>query len=81
MRTAYLEKRQFRFYRIIITQTLFGPWALIREWGRIGSSGTVREAPYDSEQEALEAGEKLMKQKTTRRGYRLIFCNSADAIL
>jgi hypothetical protein len=34
MRVAYLEKRdlekrQIRFYRIIITQTLFGPWALI----------------------------------------------------
>lgn len=75
MKAAYLEKRdlekrQFRFYRIIITQTLFGPWALIREWGRIGSPGTIREAWYDSEQEALEAGEKLMKQKT-RRGYQL----------
>jgi predicted DNA-binding WGR domain protein len=72
MRAAYLEKRntekrQFRFYRIIITQTLFGPWALIREWGRIGSPGTVREAWYDSEKEALEASEKLMKQKTRRR--------------
>jgi predicted DNA-binding WGR domain protein len=86
MRATYLEKRdtekqQFRFYRIIITQTLFGLWDLIREWGRIGSPGTVREASHGSEPEALEAGEKLMKQKTTRRGYRLIFCNSADAIL
>jgi predicted DNA-binding WGR domain protein len=74
MRAAYLEKRdtekrQFRFYRIIITQTLFGPWALIRELGRIGSPGTVREVWYDSKQEALEAGEKLMKQKA-KRGYR-----------
>ncbi|EDZ65214.1 WGR domain superfamily [Nitrosococcus oceani AFC27] len=73
---AYLEKRnpekrQFRFYRIMITQTLFGSWAMIREWGRIGSPGTVREVWFDSEQEALEAGEKLMNQKT-RRGYQVI---------
>jgi hypothetical protein len=46
-----LEKQQFRFYRIIITQTLFGPRALIQEWGRIGSPGTVWEAWHDSEQE------------------------------
>lgn len=48
MRATYLEKRQFRFYRIIITQTLFGLWALIREWGRIRqprhrSGGVVRQ--------------------------------------
>lgn len=71
MRAAYLEKRdinkqQFRFYRIVITQTLFGSWALIREWGRIGSPGTVREAWYDSEQKTLEAGEKPMRQKAKR---------------
>lgn len=70
MRAIYLEKRQFRFYRIIITQTLFGPWALIREWGRIGGPSFVREVWYDSEQEDLAAGRKLMKQKTGR-GYQL----------
>jgi predicted DNA-binding WGR domain protein len=64
-----IEKRQARFYRIMITRTLFGPWALIREWGRIGSPGTVREVWFDSEQEAMKAGEKLMRRKN-RRGYR-----------
>jgi hypothetical protein len=29
MKAAYLENRQFRFYRIIITQTLFGLWAIV----------------------------------------------------
>ena len=26
-----------------VTQTIFGDWALIREWGRIGLPGTIRE--------------------------------------
>jgi predicted DNA-binding WGR domain protein len=68
LRQSRLEKRQFRFYRIIIT-TLFDPWALIRERRRIGSLGTVREAWYDSEQEAVEAGAALLKQKI-KRGYQ-----------
>ena len=73
MMAVYLEKRdpdkrQHRFYRIMVTRTLFGPWSMIRERGRIGSSGTVRETWYDSEQDALDAGGKLLKQKT-KRGY------------
>jgi predicted DNA-binding WGR domain protein len=31
------------FYAMHLTQTLFGEWALVAEWGRIGSPGTVRE--------------------------------------
>ena len=43
----YLEKRiparnQKRFYTITVTPTLFGSWAMVREWGRIGQPGTVR---------------------------------------
>ena len=41
MTSIYLEKRvparnQHRFYTITVTRTLFGSWALVREWGRIG---------------------------------------------
>lgn len=35
-----------RFYRMLIAPTLFGEWALIREWGEIGKSGKVRADPY-----------------------------------
>jgi len=31
-----------RFYIVDVTPTLFGEWALVREWGRRGSPGTVR---------------------------------------
>jgi predicted DNA-binding WGR domain protein len=47
MSTIYLEKHNpdknmHRFYAMHVTQTIFGDWALIREWGRIGSPGTVQ---------------------------------------
>ena len=44
-----------RFYALYVTQTIFDDWALIREWGRIGSPGTVRENWFDTEKEALNA--------------------------
>lgn len=74
MMSVYLEKRdpakrQFRFYQIRVCQTLFGPWAMIRTWGRIGSAGADKEHWYDSEEEALSAGEKRLQQKT-KRGYQ-----------
>jgi predicted DNA-binding WGR domain protein len=74
MTRRYLEKRdpvhhQQRFYLITITPTLFGSWALVREWGRIGQPGTVRETGYDTEAAAQAAGEALRERKE-RRGYR-----------
>jgi predicted DNA-binding WGR domain protein len=70
----YLERidparNMARFYRIIVTPTLFGDWSLIREWGRIGSPGTVRETWYDDEAAARRAGEQRVQQQL-RRGYR-----------
>lgn len=62
-------KNMRRFYRLDIQPTLFGEFALIREWGRIGSGGTVREAPYPSAELASQALER-MRQVKARRGYR-----------
>lgn len=69
----YLEKRDpdrnmQRFYAMHVTQTIFGDWALIREWGRIGSPGTIRENWFDTKKEALEAEWKLLNQKI-KKGY------------
>ena len=74
MNRLYLEKRDpdknmQRFYAMHITQTIFGDWALIREWGRIGSPGTVREAWFDTEEKAFAAKIKLFHQKG-QKGYR-----------
>jgi predicted DNA-binding WGR domain protein len=76
MTTIYLERREpahnrQRFYTLTVVQTLFGSWTLIREWGRIGHPGTVRETWFETEAAAIEAGAKIRRQKE-RRGYRAI---------
>jgi len=55
-----LERREparnrLRFYTIAVTQTLFDGWALVREWGRIGQPGTVRETWFATESAAIKA--------------------------
>lgn len=64
-------RNQHRFYRITITQTLFGFWTMVREWGRIGHPGAVRKMEFAAEGEACEAGERWGKWKE-QRGYRII---------
>lgn len=76
MSRIYLEKRKSnqnmqRFYAMHVVQTIFGEWALIREWGRIGSGGTVREQWFDTEEEAIAAGNRLQAAKE-KRGYNLL---------
>lgn len=63
------EKNQRRFYGLHLAPTLFGGWSVVREWGRIGSQGTIKTDFFDSEDEALEAMEDL-KGKKLKRGYR-----------
>ena len=57
MLSIHLERREparnrQRFYAILVTPTLFGAWAMVREWGRIGQPGTVRETGFETEGEA-----------------------------
>ena len=61
MTPIHLERREparnrLRFYNIAVTRTLFDRWAVIREWGRIGQRGTVRETWFETETAAIEAG-------------------------
>ena len=76
MPVLYLEKRiparnQKRFYTITVTTTLFGSWAMVREWGRIGQPGTVRETWFETEAAAHEAGVEV-RQRKEKRGYRAV---------
>ena len=58
-----------RFYHLRVEQTLFGGWALIREWGRIGSRrGQTLEEWFDTAEPAQAALRKLEATKR-RRGY------------
>lgn len=54
MTLIYLERREparnrLRFYNIAVTRTLFDRWVVVREWGRIGQPGTVREMEFATE--------------------------------
>lgn len=71
---AYLEKRDparnmQRYYRVSVAPTLFGEFALVREWGRIGQRGGSRmETWFFSETEAISAV-RAMAEAKRRRGY------------
>jgi len=74
--SIYLERREparnrQRFYAITVTPTLFGSWAMVREWGRIGQPGTVREMWFETEAAAVEAGMKV-RQRKEKRGYHAV---------
>ena len=62
------SKNRYRFYRLEIVRGLFGDWGLVREWGRIGSSGRVRTDWFDTEAEAKDARFDIHMAKA-KRGY------------
>lgn len=61
-------KNMARYYRMSLQPTLFGEWAVVREWGRIGRGGQVRTSPFPSEAEATLTMATIECQKA-RRGY------------
>jgi predicted DNA-binding WGR domain protein len=63
------DKNIHRFYQMYVMPGIFGDWSLVREWGRVGSPGTVRKEWFASEAEAVIAGEKLSDVKR-KKGYR-----------
>lgn len=60
-----------RFYALSVQRTLFGEWALVREWGRIGVSGQLRSDLYPSADSAIDALLNIAGQKA-RRGYEAV---------
>lgn len=58
-----------RYYRLTIVETLFGEWAMVREWGRIGGGGQSREHLCGTQEQAAELLERHRAQRV-RRGYR-----------
>ena len=57
-----------RFYTMALQPTLFGEWALLREWGRIGSAGRLVSSRFASEGEAALAMAEHLKAKLSK-GY------------
>ena len=63
------EQNMRRYYQIHIQPSLFGDCDLVREWGRIGSPGTIRTAIYPTQAAATAALAEAVKQRH-KRGYR-----------
>ena len=61
-------KHMRRYYRMDVQPDLFGHWCLMREWGRIGSTGQLRSAPFPTPNAAQAALDKQRRAKE-RRGY------------
>ena len=77
MTPIHLEQREparnrQRFYAILVTPTLFSAWAMVREWGRIGQPGTVREAWFETESAAWAAGAQWRERQEHSRGGRTL---------
>lgn len=78
---AYLEKREAvrnmqRYYRVIVVPTLFGEWAMVREWGRIGQRGGSRmECWFADEADARRSGAAIAASKR-RRGYQALLAET-----
>lgn len=71
---VYLERidrarSMARYYRLSIVETLFGEWAMVREWGRIGGGAQSREHWCASQDEAANLLE-THRAIRLRRGYR-----------
>jgi predicted DNA-binding WGR domain protein len=77
MNRIYLErhdpdKNMHRFYQIYVAPGIFGDWSLVREWGRVGSPGTVRKEWFATEEEAINAAQ-ILSQSKQKGGYHC--CN------
>ncbi|KJV05166.1 WGR domain-containing protein [Methylocucumis oryzae] len=65
------EANAYRFYSLHVSPGVFGDWALVKEWGRIGSPGTLRNEWFNTEAEAIAAALAL-KAKKERGGYQAV---------
>ncbi len=68
LRRIDAERNMRRFYELDVRPNLFGHWAFIREWGRIGSPGQVMTLLFPTFEEAHAALERQQRVKVGR-GY------------
>ncbi len=66
------EDNVWRFYALTIEHTLFGEWAVILSWGRIGTTGHRRLDIVSGPGEALDVIGRIRNAKI-RRGYVLVW--------
>jgi len=66
------EKNMQRFYKLMLARDLFGYFCVIREWGRIGSAGQVKQDAFACEEDAVKLFERKKREKLgKRKQYRI----------
>jgi predicted DNA-binding WGR domain protein len=68
MRRIVPEKNMHRYYALSMQPTLFGEWAVVRNWGRIGTTGRSRLDIHNGPGEAIDAIAEIKSAKVNR-GY------------
>jgi predicted DNA-binding WGR domain protein len=70
LRRVNADRNMARFYTLTVEMALFETWSCTRTYGRIGARhGRVMVGLYPSEEEALDAFRRILRQKG-KRGYR-----------
>ena len=66
---ALLFTRPGRFYRVEVTENLFGEYSVLREWGQSGRRARPLVAWFSNLRDAVVAAE-LWCRRAERRGFR-----------
>ncbi len=62
------EKNCYREYEISIAQDLFGEWAVIRSWGRIGAPQRQMTTSFLTRDDAMALAKQIARRRLSR-GY------------
>ena len=65
------ERNEFRFYVLLVAPTLWGTYALVRRWGRIGTAPTRERVVEFANAAEAETALQAQVARRERRGYSL----------
>jgi len=65
-----------RYYHLHMQEDLLEGWTLIREWGYQGAAGRVKKEHFQ-DRETAEAALTRARDEQIKRGYRVVFMQSA----
>ena len=63
------ERYQHRWYAVAWGKTIFGTWAVVRSWGRIGTNWAQCKSEVFENERAARAEAEAQARRRLRRGY------------
>lgn len=73
----FAEEEAPRFYQLWLQEDLINGWTLLREWGRTGAKGRVKQDHFNSHEEALAALERV-RDAQLQRGFKIMYVRGAE---